>query len=290
MARWPSALPLALVAVAAGCAKMPKSSSLLATAPTIDHVALELFFVRFPFGDSARTRPIWSSIDEQAIPLDVRSRLAANGFIVGQVGGQLPPAITDLLQVSDDAPTPVLNQPSVIDPSKPPLMHRKLLNIYRIETPSRIVVTGERERHATLQVLICDQDDGGPALRGWTFNNVRGSLLTKVHPQGDGRVKLDIVPEVEHGEAHREIAPSEGGNWTWQVAPPRKTFDSLRLSATLSPGEVLVFSCQGDRPGSLGQQFFTERQADELHQVVLLIRVVQTQADDLFGERTLEGE
>ena len=290
MARWPFALPLALLAVVAGCAELPKSASLLSSAPTADHVALELFFVRVPLSDAARLAPLWSSIDEQAISLEVRGRLAANGFIVGQLGGQLPPVLTDLLQISDDAPTPIINQPSVIDPTKPPLVHRKRLDIYQIETPSRIVVTGERERHARLNVLLRDQEDGQVAVRGWTFKNAKGSLVTKVHPQADGRVKLDIVPEVDHGEAHREISPSEGGTWTMQLAPPRHTFDRLRLSATLLPGEALLFSCLGDRPGSLGHQFFTERQSDQLHQVMLLIRVVQTQADDLFSEKPLKGE
>lgn len=282
-------MPLALLVVAAGCAKLPKSTSLLAETPANDHVALELFFVRIAAEDQNIVDSLRSAMDEQAIPLDVRRRLNANGFVVGQMGGQLPAAVTDLLQISDEAPTLTLNEPPVVDLTRPSVVHRKLIDVYQTETPSRVVVTGDRERHARLVVLLRDEADDTAAVRGWIFKNVQGSLLTKVHPQPDGRVKLEIVPEVEHDEARKKIEPGEGGTWTYQLAQPRKTFDGLRLSATLSPGEVLVFTCQGDRPGSLGEQFFTERQSDVLNRIVLLIRVVQTKSDDLFGRKSVDG-
>jgi hypothetical protein len=289
MCRWAAALPLALVAVAAGCAQMPKSSSLLDATPAADHVGLELFFVRLEPDDSAVLEALWSSVDEQAIDLAVRRRLAANGLIVGRVGGQLPSAITDLLQVSDAAPTQPIGQPTVIVGTKVPRIHRKLIDVYQTETPNRVVVTGERERHAKLVVLYRDEEDGG-AVRGHTLENARGSFLTKVLPQPDGRVKLDLLPEIEYGEPRREIVPGEGGALTMQVAPPRETFDGLRLTVSLLPGEMLVFGCRGDRPGSLGQQFFTERQSDVLSQIVVLLRVMQAKPDDLFRNETLRNE
>lgn len=285
MPRWPTALPLTLLVVAAGCAKLRQTASLSPGAPAADHVALEVFFVRIPAGDQTVLGSLWSALDEQAIGLDVRRRLNSNGFLVGQVGGQLPAALTDLLQISDQAPTPSLTETAFVDLGKPPLVHRKLIDVYQTDTPNRIVITGERERHARLVVLFRDEVDETAAVRGWTYTNVRGSLLTKVHPQSDGRVKLEVVPEIEYGEEHREIAPGEGGAFTYQLAQPRKTFDSLRLATVLAPGDVLVFSCQGDRAGSLGHQFFTDRQSDLLNQIVLLIRVVQTKAGDLFTDR-----
>lgn len=289
MCRWSTALPLVLATVAAGCARMPKSSSLLDAPAAADHVALELFFVSMPPGDSAVSQGLWSSVDEQAIDLSVRRRLAANGFVVGRVGGQLPTAVTDLLQVSDDAPMQPVDQPTVIVGTKAPVVHRKLIDVYQIDTPNRIVVTGERERHAKLVVLYRDEEEGG-AVRGQTLPNARGSFLTKVLPQPDGRVKLDIVPEIEYGEPRRDFAPGEGGALTMLVAPPRQTYDGLRLAVSLLPGEMLVFGCRSDRPGSLGQQFLTERQSDALNQVVVLMRVLQGKSDDLFHDDPSRAE
>ena len=279
MVRWPIALPLALLSVAA-CTHVPKTASLLPSSPAADHVALEVFFVHLPSDHSTLSEALWSSVDEQAIDLDVRRRLASNGFLVGRVGGQLPAAVTDLLQVTGDAPAPSVDEAAVIVPTKAPLMHRKLIDVYQIETPNRLVVTGDRERHPKWVALYRDDADG--AVRGQTFVNAQGSLLTKVFPQPDGRVKLDIVPEIEYGEARREIVPGEGGGFTVRFAPPHKTFDGLRLSAMLVPGEILVFGCRDDCPGSLGQQFFVERQHDALSQTIVLIRLLQAKSNDLF--------
>jgi hypothetical protein len=288
MVRWPTALPLALVAVAAGCTPVPKNASLLPASPAADHVALEIFFVHLASDDAPLAETLWSSVDEQAIDLDVRRRLASNGFVVGRVGGQLPAAVTDLLKVRGDAPAPSVDEAPVIVPTKAPLVHRKLIDVYQIETPNRVVVTGDRERHPKLIVLYRDESDG--AVRGQTFKNAQGSLLTKVLPQSDGRVRLDIVPEIEYGEARREIAPGEGGGFTVRFAPPRKTFDGLRLSAALVPGEMLIFGCRDNCPGSLGQQFFTERQQDVLRQTIVLIRLVQATSNDLFRNDAPDSE
>jgi hypothetical protein len=279
-------MALALLAVAASCAKLPKSPSLMPATAVSDHVALEIFFVRVPQSDQATLESLWSDVDEQFIPLDVRRRLSANGFLVGQIGGQLPAAITDLLKVRDDAPTLDPSKPTSVDLAKPTILHRKRIDVYRPETPNQIVVTGELERHEKLIVLFCDEEDGNPVVRGQTFKAAQGSLLTKVHPQPDGRVKLDIVPEVEHGDSFREITPQDGGGFAMRVTPRRKTFDPLRIAVDLSPGEMLIFSCRPDRPGSLGQQFFTERQSDVLNQIVLMIRVVQGRSSDLFTDST----
>jgi hypothetical protein len=277
-------MAVALLAVAASCAKLPKSASLMPATAVGEHVALEVFFVRVPAGDQTVLESLWPDVDEQVIPLDVRRRLSANGLMVGQIGGQLPAAVTDLLKVRDDAPTLDASKPTSVDLTKPTILHRKRIDVYQPETPNQIVVTGERERHEKLVVLFCDEEDGNPVVRGETFKAVQGRLLTKVHPQPDGRVKLDIVPEIEHGDPVRKFSAQDGGVLTVQFAPQCKTFDGLRVAVDLSPGEMLVFSCQRDRPGSLGQQFFTERQSDVLNQIVLMIRVVQAQGADLFAD------
>jgi hypothetical protein len=286
ISRRSSAVVLAVLAIATGCTKLPKNTSLMAATQAPDHVVLDVFFVRVPLSDQAVIRDLWPEVDEQAVPLDVRRRLVANGFVVGQLGSQLPAALADLLKIRDDAPTLNPTQPPAVDLTKPTLVHRKRLDIYRPETPSRIVVTGQDERHEKLTVMFCDEDGDHPFVWGKDFYNVQGILSTNVQPEPDGRVKLTLVPEVEHDQARQQFTAQAGAGFEVQFAPPHKTFDSLRFSSTLSAGEMLIVSCQGDRPGSLGQQFFTERQADVLNQIVLIIRVAQGKADNLFTAQT----
>ena len=58
------------------------------------------------------------------------------------------------------------------------------------------------------------------------------------------------------------------------VAPPP-------ASATLPPGAMLVLGSLSSRPGSLGHHFFTENDG-RLEQKLLVVRLAQTQHDDLF--------
>src|SRR5581483_6454357 len=114
-----------------------------------------------------------------------------------------------------------------VDLSKPMILHRKRIDVYRPDTPNQIVVTGERERHEKFVVLFRDEEEG--RVFGETLKAAQGSLVTKVHPQPDGRVKLNIVPEVEYGDSFREITPEEGGNFKMHIRPKHKTFDPLRI-------------------------------------------------------------
>ena len=79
--------------VLAGCTPLPSGmgkSPLMPTQMSPDSVVLDMFFVRFPFGDAAVNEKLWQQIDEQQFAPDLRERLAKNGFRVGVVGGQLP--------------------------------------------------------------------------------------------------------------------------------------------------------------------------------------------------------
>ncbi|HEX5445116.1 MAG TPA: hypothetical protein VFW87_14855 [Pirellulales bacterium] len=272
--------PLALLAIG-GCAKLPKQAGSLFGPEAADAVALDVFFVGYPFGDETINGPLFSEIDQQEIPLDVRERLAANGFIAGVLGGQLPPIVGELLHLAD---LPPAEHPPTVDLVNPPHVRRQLLKTFRVDDPASLITSGGKEPHALLTLLYRDEGQP-PAVRGWSLRNAKTILSTKIEPQDDGRVRLELMPAVEHGEARREIVPSEGG-LTIKMAPPRKTFDQLRLAAALSPGQMMVIGCRADRPGSLGDQFFTQRYSDRLEQIVLLIRLAQARPAELFAEPT----
>jgi hypothetical protein len=54
------------------------------------------------------------------------------------------------------------------------------------------------------------------------------------------------------------------------------------MEPILSPGEILIVSGTPDVKG-LGQHFFASPNADEKSQTMLLVRLAQTQLDDLFA-------
>ncbi len=62
-----------------------------------DSVVLEVAFVRIPEEQEGFSGRFWREVDEEALPTDLRRRLAANGFRVGLVGSTLPSELQDVL-------------------------------------------------------------------------------------------------------------------------------------------------------------------------------------------------
>ena len=117
---------LALLALA-GCSPLHVGKSpLMPTQMSPDSVVLDMFFVRFPFGDATVNEKLWEQIDEQQFAPDLRERLAKNGFRVGVVGGQLPVELSKLMELSDKpAPTGRLEGVEVSDLETQPRVVRR---------------------------------------------------------------------------------------------------------------------------------------------------------------------
>ena len=88
---WRQIVLLAVLAMA-GCNTPLRQakSPLLPAQMSPDSVMLDIFFIRFPFGDPAVNEKLWEEIDEQQFSPDLRDRLARNGFRAGLVNGQTP--------------------------------------------------------------------------------------------------------------------------------------------------------------------------------------------------------
>jgi hypothetical protein len=262
-----------------GCSRLPRQSGapLIATQMAPDIVTLDVVWVRFPLGDAEINGSLWTDIDEQQFPVELRRRLTANGIRAGVIGTRIPVKLEQLLKLSGEAPSPDAESEPV-DLENEPTVRRRLLQMGSGKR-THIVCTGDRMRHAALSVLIRG-DDG--QVNGRTYQKAMGILATKAFPQGDGRVRLELMPELEYGDAQRRFDPGEGVLKV-EFSPPREKFDLLRMETTLSPGQMLILTTIPDRPGSLGYQYFTEQTTDRTEQKLLLVRLSQTQYDDLFS-------
>ena len=235
---------------------------------------LDIFFVRFPFGDPEINGSVWREIDEQQIPAPLRQRLAHNGFRAGVVGGQIPIALSKLLELEDKpVATGQPNETNLAGLEETPRVMRRHLQIRKGQR-SEILSSGLREE---LAVLLFDRE----GLCGDTYNMAQAVWAAKAFPQDDGRVELHLTPELHHDEARQRWVGSQG-MLRLETARPRRVFDDMTLSPTLSPGDMLVLSSLPNRQGSLGHHFFTEDH-DKLEQKLLIIRLSQTQHDELFN-------
>jgi hypothetical protein len=80
-----------------------------------------------------------------------------------------------------------------------------------------------------------------------------------------------------------------------QAGKPKRVFDRLAFEAALAPGQMLVLTCLPDRPGTLGQYFFTEplntssAEDPQMQQKLTVVRLADTRYSDLFGTLTVSS-
>ncbi|MCA9219811.1 MAG: hypothetical protein KDA71_05755, partial [Planctomycetales bacterium] len=137
---------LAALAVG-GCAawSTPQSDSAsvetrLLPAPRMspDAVGVSITMVDIPDTAEEPYADLWNEIDEQAIPVEMRRRLEANGLRCGHISGQLPQRILDQFNSSEDLSGLAEGDFRAIDTS---LSARAELRQLRAGQPSKIALT-----------------------------------------------------------------------------------------------------------------------------------------------------
>ncbi len=272
----PRSLLLPALLAIAGCAALPgkAKSPLRPPQMSADSVVLEMFFVRVPFGDPAVNGKLWDQIDEQPLAPDLRERLARNGFRAGLIGGAMPDELAKLLELADKpAPTGQLDGAKAEDLNEEPRVLRRHLQL-RAGQRSEILASSV---YPELPVLV----NAAGQLSGQTYNEAQGVFAVKSFPQPDGRVRLELVPELHYGQPRQRWVGGQG-MMRLETSRAKQVYDDMTLSADLSPGTMLVLSSLPSRPGSLGHHFFTQSEP-RLEQKLLVIRLSQTQHDGLFA-------
>ena len=125
---------------------------------------------------------------------------------------------------------------------------------------------------------------------GKTLYLAQTMFSIRSYPGGDGRVRVELVPEIEHGQPRtRYVGQPNDGSLRLDTGRERAIFNELRFEPQLAPGDALLLTCTDAWKG-LGRQFFAESSGDVRMQRVIVIRLAQTQLDDLFSGEVTENE
>jgi hypothetical protein len=240
-----------------------------------DAVGLEILTVRYAPADEAVNVDLWREVNEQHLPLDVRGRLAANGFRVGVIGGHLPSVLERLLDLDVEAAPPA-DAGQAVDLSREPVLRRRALQLPAGQ-PARIITSGEQVRHPEWSVFAVSPRG---EVTGRTYAQAMGLLTVQTAPQRDGRVQLQLVPEIEYGPSQRMFVPRDQ-IMAIEFRPAHVVFEDLRLTALMTPGEMLIVGCLPDRPGSIAERLLTEKASDQVWLKLVVVRLAQTQIDGL---------
>jgi len=236
---------------------------------------LELYFVRCAMDDPRADSTLWNAVDEQQLPAEVRRALARNGFRAGVLGNQIPSVLSQLMELSDKpAPAGSAVEMQPINLEETPKVVRRYLQA-RPGKRQEVIVSGIYEE---LPLLLAEGDQ----LCGHTYQRAQGIYALKIANERDGRVRVELTPELHYGDPVQRWQSTEGV-LRLQTGRDRRVLDNLAVTATLAPGQILLLSRLPGRSGSLGHYFFSEKQEGPLEQKLLLLRIAQTQHDDVLN-------
>ncbi len=228
-----------------------------------DTIVLEMAML-----DVADAQPLWKELDEQHLPIETRRKLAAEGLRAGLLGSHLPDWINQ--ELAKQARSLEWDEGS-----GEAVMHNKSRQS-RLQCrsgESREIELGGVRKELSLQRGCPDSPTEE------IFESAQCKLSLIAEPQGDGRVRLTITPEIHHGPLrHRWIG--DDGAFRIDLAQQRQTYPDLGFTAKLAPGQTLVITASQDAKGLGRSLFLTE---SSRRQRILLLRLAQTQFDDLFS-------
>ncbi|MEC8591466.1 MAG: hypothetical protein VXZ15_07920 [Planctomycetota bacterium] len=234
-----------------------------------DSVVVELAIVDAP-ATQALSEAIWRQLDETTLTPEQRRSLALNGFRMGVSQGPLPLELDELLAAQQanedvDAETGAL---------VPGIRKNRQRHQLRSGETVQIATASPKERLAWIL-------DEGDYRRGKSFENAECHLSLRSYPRRDGTVRLKLTPEIHHGQPRQGVDVATH-SLIFRPFRDKEVFSELEMEANLRPGHIIVVAASGDE-SLLGHHFLSQSQAvEEGREKLVLVRLVQTQLDDLF--------
>ncbi len=247
-----------------------ESSPLLSPLAGDDHIALEVFFVHVPLGEEKTTAAIWHEVDEQQFAVDVRHRLAQHGFRAGVASGALPQALQDLLDANGSTST-AEESDSTDTGEAQPMASRQELRL-RPGGKGEIVPCPPRD---SITLMTVDNRE----LTGRTLRSAQGRLIVRCQAEGDGRVRVALTPQIQHGEVRRRFVGGDGA-FRPDISQDKIEFEHLAVATHLAAGQMVVLGALPHPLSSLARDFLTDDTSGKPVQKMLVLRLMQSQYDD----------
>ena len=247
-----------------------------ATRPAARTIPVEVVFVRHEEHDADLGVELWKEVDEQVLDDALRRRLATNGLRAGIVTGGLPPHLA--ARILPDR----IDQASTGDllATDAPLAKR-LLRLLPGRRSEILVAAGIRE------LVLLEEREG--QVQGGTFHDASGLLELKLRPAADGRVRVELVPEIRHGPLERSWVGEEG-MFRMEAGQRRHRRDDLAFGLDLREGDLLVLGCAGAKAATLGDALLRDQGGDRSTRRLLVVRPLGRAVDPLFAAEAVADD
>lgn len=236
---------------------------------------IETVLVRFPVEMAAELeREVWQLSNEGIVDIAVRRLLDQNGLRAGVIYGELPAVIRQQLdRTANEQKTNALEHAGLAAD----VDNRMRRLLCRAGRPKELLIKPELPEALT---VISTRD--GQHLSGETFQRPAILLDLRVAPHGDGSATVSLIPQVQHGDHRQMFVHSDLGTRP-EMRRGLQTWNELKMSAKVAAGQILVVSCSSP-PKALGNAFFVSKTAENSEdRVLLLVRLAESQLDDLFA-------
>jgi hypothetical protein len=211
-----------------------------------DVVILDIAEIEQPPDDDYIDRDLWSALDEQVVGLEHKVAMDDNGLRAGVAGG-LPPGKLQALLISErSCPSP-----------------------HRITTragSTKLLALGPVRSEAVFDVNL--NGETNPA----RLTAAQFGLSVTPQRTDDGRVRLTLLPQVQHGGRTLRLQPLDGDGWSFAGSKATEKYVGLAFDVTISPQDYLVVGTRYDHPNTLGHGMFIAPSGEKLVQRLLVIR------------------
>lgn len=244
------------------------SDSLLkAASSSPDAVTLDIYWARTELDDTKFAEALWANVQEDRLPVELRNALADDGLRAGIVGGTPSEELVHLLNPDGVDVTAAADDSTGSLAAKPAKVTRRLKQLRpadRLELQSGEVVPSFP--------LLRGQ---GGKLVGRSFEGAQGIYALEASHTPEGRAKIDLIPELHHGQAQMRYVPLGPGAVTQKLQREIEPFEELRTKVELAPGEMLVVTSLPGCETRLGSLFHHTSEAGSKQQKYLLLRLSQ---------------
>lgn len=240
---------------------------------SLDSVTVETVLVRFPEQRKQELVDIWQNVDESIFEIEFREKLDRNGLRAGLMIGELPQVVREQIEItSQEQVTNALEHAGLAADVDNKMRQLRCRAGRRKELILR--------RDLAMPLTVLSASDG--AVSGATYYQPTVLFDLRVMPYGDQQTTIELTPEIQHGELRPAFVSTDLGLRS-EMQRSQQVWQDLTIRSKLKPGQVLLVAASLP-PKALGAAFFTTQTAEQSQEyVILLIRVAESQLDELFA-------
>ncbi|RLT04377.1 MAG: hypothetical protein DWI21_14445 [Planctomycetota bacterium] len=270
--RFPPVLHVLMLALLScgvlACESLPSGSSSaeqstafklpMLTAPR-DSIELDIVFVDRPVSDPLLGKTLWREVDQVGtLSAEQRATIREAGILVGHVGSSPPDALQSLLNLTDQE----LER------------QRREANGIPKTAARRVALPAGTDTEVWSNEVVAQRLVTQPDGKKLDLANARGLLRLRAERSQDGWARLDFTPELHHGQTStRPFAAATG--WMYRTTQEVVPYYAQQFSVNLNVGEMLVLTCDRERPGTLGQNLFQFEDSTGLKQRLVVVRLAE---------------